>query len=183
MPATLELIGETRAGEPSRFALERGQTVEIMTGAPGPRNADAVVMVEHSSRTGNAVSLHQPIAAGRNLIVAGPEVSRGSRVLGSGATASTASTHGSFRHTLGAVQVPETAPIAPLCKALEHLDSEVQRLSGARLSVPNLDSTLSARQLSPRAASRCWVLYTESKAWGSLATRILRPVQDFGRCS
>ena len=84
VPATLELIGETRAGEPSRFTLERGQTVEIMTGAPGPRNADAVVMVEHSSRTGKAVTLHQPIAAGRNLIVAGSEVSRGSRVLSPG---------------------------------------------------------------------------------------------------
>lgn len=81
VPATLELVGETRAGEPSRFTLERGQTVEIMTGAPGPRNADAVVMVEHSSRTGKAVSLHQPIVSGRNLITAGSEVSRGDRVL------------------------------------------------------------------------------------------------------
>lgn len=84
VPATLDLLGETRAGEPSRFALERGQTVEIMTGAPGPRNADAVVMVEHSSRTGNAVTLHQPISSGRNLIAAGSEVSRGSCVLASG---------------------------------------------------------------------------------------------------
>lgn len=84
VPATLELIGETRAGEPSRFALERGQSVEIMTGAPGPRNADAVVMVEHSSRTGKAVTLHQPISSGRNLIAAGSEVSRGSRVLAAG---------------------------------------------------------------------------------------------------
>lgn len=81
VPATLELVGETRAGEPSHFTLERGQTVEIMTGAPGPRNADAVVMVEHSSRTGKAVSLHQPIVSGRNLIMAGSEVSRGDRVL------------------------------------------------------------------------------------------------------
>ena len=32
VPAKLELLGETRAGEPSRFALRRGQAVEIMTG-------------------------------------------------------------------------------------------------------------------------------------------------------
>lgn len=83
-PATLHLIGETRAGEPSRFRLERGQTVEIMTGAPGPGGADAVVMVEHSSREGSQVTLHDPIAAGRNLILKGSEVKRGELALRAG---------------------------------------------------------------------------------------------------
>ena len=42
-------IGEVRAGE--RFAgdLAPGQAVEIMTGAPIPHGADAVVMVEHTT--------------------------------------------------------------------------------------------------------------------------------------
>ncbi|HUG81528.1 MAG TPA: hypothetical protein VML01_07690 [Bryobacterales bacterium] len=43
-PATLRVIGETRAGEASRFHLKPGQAVQIMTGAPGPEGADAVVM-------------------------------------------------------------------------------------------------------------------------------------------
>ena len=72
-PVTLKLIGETRAGEPSRFHLQRGQTVEIMTGAPGPEGADAVVMVEYSSRDGDQITLNQSITAGRNLIAAGSE--------------------------------------------------------------------------------------------------------------
>lgn len=83
-PSTLELIGETRAGEPSRFSLLPGQTVEIMTGAPGPENADAVVMVEYSERQGRSVTLHRPIASGRNLIMAGSETASGERVLESG---------------------------------------------------------------------------------------------------
>ena len=83
-PATLELLGETRAGEPSRFTLRSGQTVEIMTGAPGPRGADAVVMVEHASRDGGKVTLHNPVAPGRNLILAGSEAQGGSRVLRAG---------------------------------------------------------------------------------------------------
>lgn len=84
VPAELELIGETRAGEPSLFALEPGQTVEIMTGAPGPRNADAVVMVEHSTRNGPRVTLHRSIASGRNLIMAGSETRRGQLVMSAG---------------------------------------------------------------------------------------------------
>ena len=84
VPATLELIGETRAGEPSRFSLEPGQTVEIMTGAPGPENSDAVVMVEYSERRGQSVTLSRPIAPGRNLIPAGSEVESGQRVLQAG---------------------------------------------------------------------------------------------------
>ena len=58
-PARLRLIGQTRAGEPSRFHLQPGETVEIMTGAPGPAGADAVVMVEYSRREGDAVTLEQ----------------------------------------------------------------------------------------------------------------------------
>ena len=81
----MELIGETRAGEPSRFSLSRGQAVEIMTGAPGPENADAVVMVEYSENHGHSVTLHRPIASGRNLIMAGSETARGERVLEAGA--------------------------------------------------------------------------------------------------
>ena len=84
VPATLQLLGETRAGEPSRFSLRPGQTVEIMTGAPGPDNSDAVVMVEYSERCGESVTLHRPIAPGRNLIPAGSEVKQGARVLKAG---------------------------------------------------------------------------------------------------
>ena len=84
VPTTLELIGETRAGEPSHFALEPGQTVEIMTGAPGPENADAVVMVEYSEREGTSVTLTDSVRAGRNLIVAGSEAKQGQCVLQAG---------------------------------------------------------------------------------------------------
>ncbi len=81
VPATLDVLGETRAGEPSRFALGPGQTVEIMTGAPGPANADAVVMVEYSQRDGNRVTLDDSVRSGRNMIMAGSEARRGDAVM------------------------------------------------------------------------------------------------------
>jgi molybdopterin molybdotransferase len=55
LPGELEIVGEVRAGE--RFAGGVGprQAVEIMTGAPVPNGADAVVMVEHTVRNNGRV--------------------------------------------------------------------------------------------------------------------------------
>ena len=52
VPARLEVVGAVKAGdwpEPGVCSVGRGQAVEIMTGAPLPAGADAVVMVEHTS--------------------------------------------------------------------------------------------------------------------------------------
>ena len=52
VPARLEVVGEVKAGdwpEPGVCSVGRGQAVVIMTGAPLPAGADAVVMVEHTS--------------------------------------------------------------------------------------------------------------------------------------
>jgi molybdopterin molybdotransferase len=49
-PGTLRVIGEVRAGDRFEGAVAAGEAVEIMTGAPLPRGADAVIMVEHVTR-------------------------------------------------------------------------------------------------------------------------------------
>ena len=49
-PGRLRLAGEVRAGEPALLPLPPGSAIEIMTGAPLPEGADAVVMVEHTTR-------------------------------------------------------------------------------------------------------------------------------------
>jgi molybdopterin molybdotransferase len=50
VPGILSVRGEVRAGEPEQAPLEDGEALEIMTGAPVPDGADAVVMVEHVTR-------------------------------------------------------------------------------------------------------------------------------------
>jgi molybdopterin molybdotransferase len=50
VPGTLRVRGEVRAGEPEQAALQAGEALEIMTGAPVPPGADAIVMVEHVER-------------------------------------------------------------------------------------------------------------------------------------
>ncbi len=50
IPAVLTVIGESRAGVAAGVTVARGQCCEIMTGAPLPAGANAVVMVENTER-------------------------------------------------------------------------------------------------------------------------------------
>lgn len=84
VPARLRVIGETRAGEASRYRVNAGEAVEIMTGAPGPEGADCVVMVEYTSREGGDVVIEQSLPPGRNFVAQGSESAAGGTVLGSG---------------------------------------------------------------------------------------------------
>ena len=54
-PGLLKEAGGAYAGSPYGKALKRGECVEIATGAPIPKGADAVVMVEQSTKVGSAV--------------------------------------------------------------------------------------------------------------------------------
>jgi len=47
---TLRVVGQVRAGDSYDLPVASGEAVEIMTGAPLPAGADAVVMVEHTER-------------------------------------------------------------------------------------------------------------------------------------
>ena len=54
VPGRLRVIGEIRAGMPAARPVKPGECVEIMTGAPVPDGADAVLMVEHADRDGES---------------------------------------------------------------------------------------------------------------------------------
>ena len=84
LPAKLEVIAEVRAGEkPEKIPdnLVRGQAVSIMTGAPVPAGADAVVMVEYTSRLGRVVEIARAVAAGENVVPRGAEARQGGALL------------------------------------------------------------------------------------------------------
>src|SRR6202795_2340341 len=55
VPGELFIIGEVRAGDVYPGMVTAGEAVEIMTGAPLPEGADAVVMVEHTERLDSRV--------------------------------------------------------------------------------------------------------------------------------
>ncbi|MDX2037000.1 MAG: molybdopterin molybdotransferase MoeA [Isosphaeraceae bacterium] len=73
-----DLVGEILAGRTFDLELLPGQTVAIMTGAPMPLGADAVVMVERAERTADRrVRLPGPLAAGRNRLPRATELRKG----------------------------------------------------------------------------------------------------------
>ncbi len=86
LPATLEVIGEIKAGASNKDipVLQPGQAVAIMTGAPAPPSADAVVMVEYTTRHGDRVQIAKGVMAGDNIVPAGSEAKRGQRLLSPG---------------------------------------------------------------------------------------------------
>jgi molybdenum cofactor synthesis domain-containing protein len=85
-PVELEVVGELAAGSPPPATpIRRGQTIRIMTGAPMPPGADAVVMVEESeSRDRHKVRLAVAVGAGTSVRAAGDDVHRGDIVFAAG---------------------------------------------------------------------------------------------------
>lgn len=87
LPARLEVVAEVRAGAglPAGTApVSARQAVEIMTGAPVPAGADAVVMVEYTSRSGETVEITRAASSGENVVAAGSEARAGDVLLTSG---------------------------------------------------------------------------------------------------
>ena len=86
LPASLKVMAEIRAGvaPPPGLAVGPGQAVEIMTGAPVPAGADAVVMVEYTQRQGDSVRVERSAAPGENVVPTGIEAKRGTVVAAAG---------------------------------------------------------------------------------------------------
>ena len=84
VPGTLKVRGEIRAGEEQSAALNPGEALEIMTGAPVPESADAVVMVEHVVRQGDSIVVDRTADAGQFINRRGAKTERGSILIPAG---------------------------------------------------------------------------------------------------
>jgi molybdopterin molybdotransferase len=91
IPARLKVVGELKAGawpESASCSVGRGQAVGIMTGAPVPAGADAVVMVEHCSPAAgpleNFVDVQRRVSLGENFVPRGAEARAGQSLLDRG---------------------------------------------------------------------------------------------------
>ncbi|MXZ35512.1 MAG: molybdopterin molybdotransferase MoeA, partial [Acidobacteria bacterium] len=74
LPARLRCVGEIKAGEIPTQVLKSGEAIQIMTGAPAPEGADAVVMVEHTEwLPENEVGVLRAVASGANIAPRGSE--------------------------------------------------------------------------------------------------------------
>jgi molybdopterin molybdotransferase len=82
----LRVAGSTRAGQPPPGPLPPKAAWEIMTGAPVPDGADAVMMVEHVEAADGSVRLQPPrtLKAGENIVARGAQARAGDELLPAG---------------------------------------------------------------------------------------------------
>lgn len=91
-PRILNVIADIRAGTFTTEALKAGQCARIMTGAPLPPGAGAVVMVEDTDFQMRAsgtpapqtVSIYKPVQPGENVRHTGDDLHAGDKVLAGG---------------------------------------------------------------------------------------------------
>jgi molybdopterin molybdotransferase len=74
-------VGEIKAGDTVREALAGGTCLQIMTGAAVPAGADAVVMIEHTSREGDVVRFERAAQSGQNIVPRGSEAAAAQTIL------------------------------------------------------------------------------------------------------
>lgn len=83
-PVELDCVDTVHAGEKPRQSVEPGTCIEVSTGAVCPPGADAVVMVEYTSREGDTVGVRTAVTPGQDVMPAGDDVAAGERALGPG---------------------------------------------------------------------------------------------------
>lgn len=83
-PVELAVLGDIAAGDTRSLSLESGRCWRIMTGAPLPDGADAVVPVEESDGGTETVALRLAPEVGRHVRRRGEDVAAGAELLGAG---------------------------------------------------------------------------------------------------
>lgn len=84
-PSELRVVGDIAAGAKSRSGMGPGLAMRIMTGAPIPAGADAVVPLEDTDRGLARVAIHKPARTGDCVRRAGEDLAAGAPALGAGA--------------------------------------------------------------------------------------------------
>jgi molybdopterin molybdotransferase len=80
-PLEFEVIGDALPGRPFPGSVQPGQAVRIMTGAPVPAGADAVLQAESAEEAGGRLRVTDAVPPGRHVGRRGEDLAEGSVVL------------------------------------------------------------------------------------------------------
>lgn len=144
-PVRLTVVGEVPAGAFSDQQLGPGQAIRIMTGAPLPAGADAVVQVELTDQPVGAaplpteVDIYSSVRSGANVRKAGEDISNGDLVLPAGTSLSAASLAAAAATGHGQLAVYRRPRVAVIATGAE-LVAPGQPLD--RGQIPDSNSTL-----------------------------------------
>jgi molybdopterin molybdotransferase len=76
-PVTLRILEAVAAGAVPTLPVLPGTATKVLTGAPVPQGADAVINFEKTVFTAETVTLFSPVRPGTNIVRAGEDVRRG----------------------------------------------------------------------------------------------------------
>lgn len=80
-PVKLKICGSVNVGEKPTLTVNKGMAAEIVTGAPMPEGADAVVMFEHTERKNSELYVYSAVVKDENVMKAGADIKKGETVL------------------------------------------------------------------------------------------------------
>jgi molybdenum cofactor synthesis domain-containing protein len=83
-PIRLKICGVVNVGELPLLSIEKGGAAEIVTGAPIPEGADAVVMVEDTEKDDDGLRVYSAVAKDENVMKKGADIKRGVIILKAG---------------------------------------------------------------------------------------------------
>jgi molybdenum cofactor synthesis domain-containing protein len=83
-PAKLIIGGTVKIGEPPRVHVRRCEAAEIVTGAPVPEGADAIVMVEDTYKKDNELQIFKAVTRHENVMKQGTDIKKGEILLETG---------------------------------------------------------------------------------------------------
>ena len=83
-PVTLRIAGEVRAGDPGDVTVASGTAARIMTGAPVPPGANAVVPVELTDESSGEVVVKAPVTTAQHVRPAGDDLAAGAVLVSAG---------------------------------------------------------------------------------------------------
>jgi molybdopterin molybdotransferase len=83
-PISLQLDGQSLPGQPFAGSVKEGHAIRVMTGAPMPEGADAVVMAEVCEEADGRVEVSEPVAPLKHVGAIGEDVRMGDTVLSVG---------------------------------------------------------------------------------------------------
>jgi len=76
-PKKLKLVGVEHAGECFEGELVSGECVQVATGSPMPRGADAVIMAEDTKKIYDCIEVYHPVYPGANVSFKGEDIRKG----------------------------------------------------------------------------------------------------------
>lgn len=83
-PLDFPVLGQALPGQPFQGYMRSRAAVRIMTGAPVPEGADAVVPAEFATESGDEMTITRPVAPGQHVGHRGEDIANGTPALAAG---------------------------------------------------------------------------------------------------